>query len=117
MILLSLFTCYLCSADSKSWQGTCTKHSPFALFGVQEMENKLEQLTNENAQLEHYIHRVDLLQKNKVWKEVDLQNERVDSLKDAPESLKEQLKNIQQRLNSIEQKIVSAGIESPLGQV
>ena len=22
MILLSLFTCYLCSADSKGWQGT-----------------------------------------------------------------------------------------------
>ena len=85
--------------------------------GVQEMENKLEQLTKENVQLEHHIHRVDLLQKSKAWVEFDLQNERVDSLKDVPASLKEQLKNIQQRLNSIEQKIVSAGIESPLGQV
>ena len=79
------------------------------------MENKLEQLTKENVQLDHHIHRVALLQKNKAWLEFDLQNERVNSLKDVPDPLREQLRNVQQRLNSIEQKISTS--ESPLKQV
>ena len=85
--------------------------------GAQEIENKLEELTNENLRLENDIERVDLLRKKKAWIEFDDQNQHLQSLQDAPAMLNEQLNNNERRLQSIEQKIASVGEETPLGKV
>ena len=85
--------------------------------GAQEIENKLEELTNENLRLENDIERVDLLRKKKAWVEFDDQNQHLQSLQDAPAMLNEQLNNNERRLQSIEQKIANAGEETPLGKV
>ena len=85
--------------------------------GAQEIENKLEELTNENLRLENDIERVDLLRKKKAWIEFDDQNQHLQSLQGAPAMLNEQLNNNERRLQSIEQKIANAGEETPLGKV
>ena len=85
--------------------------------GAQEIENKLEELTNENLRLENDIERVDLLRKKKAWIEFDDQNQHLQSLQDAPAMLNEQLNNNERRLQSIEQKIASVGEETPQGKV
>ena len=85
--------------------------------GAQEIENKLEELTNENLRLENDIERVDLLRKKKAWVEFDDQNQHLQSLQDAPAMLNEQLNNNERRLQSIGQKIANAGEETPLGKV
>ena len=81
------------------------------------IENKLEELTNENLRLENDIERVDLLGKKKAWLEFDDQNQHLQSLQSAPDLLNEQLNNNERRLQSIEQKIASVGEETPLGKV
>ena len=85
--------------------------------GAQEIENKLEELTNENLRLEKDIERVHLLRKKKVWLEFDDHNQHLQSLQSAPELLNEQLNNNERRLQWIEQKIACAGAETPLGKV
>lgn len=85
--------------------------------GVQAIENKLEELTNENLRLENDIERVELLHKKKAWLEFDDQNQHLQSLQSAPDLLNEQLNNNERRLQSIEQKIASVGEETPLGKV
>ena len=85
--------------------------------GVQAIENKLEELTNENLRLENDIERVELLRKKKAWLEFDDQNQHLQSLQSAPELLNEQLNNNERRLQSIEQKIASVGAETALGKV
>ena len=85
--------------------------------GAQEIENKLEELTNENLRLEKDIERVHLLRKKKVWLEFDDHNQHLQSLQSAPELLNEQLNNNERRLQWIELKIACAGAETALGKV
>ena len=85
--------------------------------GVQGMESKLQELTNENLRLRLSAERRELLQKKKAWLEFDDQNNRVTPLESACTLLMEQVSGYYVRLKSIEEKIASAGAESPLGQV
>jgi hypothetical protein len=85
--------------------------------GIQDIEKKLRELTDQNTRLHQNNERVKLLEKKIAWLEVDQQNECVDSLKKAPDLLQEQLTDNDQRLQSIVQKIADVGEDSPLGQV
>ena len=85
--------------------------------GIQDIEKKLRELTDQNTRLDQNNERVELLWKKIAWLEVDQQNECVESLKKAPDLLQEQLRDNDQRLQSIVQKIADVGEDSPLGQV
>ena len=85
--------------------------------GVQGMESKLQELTNENLRLRLSAERRELLQKKKAWLDFDDQNNRVKPLESACTLLMEQVSGYSSRLKSIEEKITSVGTESPLGQV
>ena len=85
--------------------------------GVQDIENRLDVLTEKNLALEHGMERVELLTKKKVWLEFDEQNKRINSLRAALSFLEGQLKSNDERLQSIVQKIAVIREDSPLRQV
>lgn len=85
--------------------------------GVQDIENRLDVLTEKNLALEHGMERVELLTKKKAWLEFDEQNKRINSLRAALSFLEGQLKSNDERLQSIVQKIAVIREDSPLRQV
>ena len=113
MILLSLFTCVIFVLQILK---VGNEHAPNTALS-KNIEDKLEELTNENQQLEKDIACAYKLQKKKVWLECVKQDQHLQSLKSAYTLLCEKLNNNEQSLNSIERRIAAVGTESPFGQI
>ena len=81
---------------------------------IQSIEEKLDELIEENSRLEAELERQDLLSKKRVCVLYDRQKLYVESLDDTLELLKEQTLAVQQQLKSFEERISTKRLLKPL---